>query len=691
MPSIVESLNKLHLMEAKIDRYLPMIGIYKKHQDLFPEEYEKLADDLRAIVDMFKRDDRIVLLLRYLIIDFAVNNVLYSSAISDAHVIKKLYAPAKKQISYIKKLNPELETNHVLHHAKNFVGRLYDLWPHYVGLGYQPIMDYNWDGKSLDTVVNDLYELEKDFQDAADMIIDMSDDPSVDKILSFPSGGAWFDLQKPYCTIEGKAMGHCGNKGAPKDSHTVLSYRTPVTKAGKPTSDTSSNFWTPHLTFIFDKDTGFFTEMKGRANSKPSKKYHNVIIELLKLPFVKGIAGGGYKPENNFSIFDLSPNMAKSLIDHNPNFVNPYDAFSHPDKVFEFPIIMERLVAELGNKYGYVDEYLIAGKSHNLVDFFHSIGNDAYANVIQYLNGNTINPKQIIGDPSYYSNILVYAVKSVLKNNPEALEKLLFLDRKPEAIPDTEDFRNLTIDLYSQQQSRFFDGFMSVFEKFVLDTVLELLSKKIELIMSSEEQLSTITNDGFLYHEDFVGYAIPIKDVEPDDMNLLKTMNIFNQPLLDISSMAAKNVDELIKRLYDFIMALGKTNEALVLRGLGNSDAPYKFMDALHKYTKPNPMDDQELIYGHVTMNVYPMGDHIHLSNIMTYGDKGAGHGSDALSLLTELADAYDVEIRGVAKTYSRNPDHLQFDDLIEWYRKHGFEIGKGDAVTGVNIRYRPR
>lgn len=118
---------------------------------------------------------------------------------------------------------------------------------------------------------------------------------------------AWVKLDREYCDAEGKAMGHCGNAGTPQEGDRILSFRTKV-------SDTRQK---PHLTFILDK-SGYLGEMKGRDNDKPSEKYHPYIIDLLQKDFVKGIKGGGYLPQNNFSLSDLDQEKRKALIKQKP-------------------------------------------------------------------------------------------------------------------------------------------------------------------------------------------------------------------------------------------------------------------------------------------------------------------------------------------------------------------------------------
>lgn len=139
-----------------------------------------------------------------------------------------------------------------------------------------------------------------------------SEDSNETIILEFPDGSAWVDLGVPFCDEEGRAMGHCGNRPSHKDSHSVLSYRT-IEKTAE------GEMWKPRLTFILDRDTGLIGERKGRANTKPNSKYHGVIIDLLKLPIIKGLADNKYEyGENNFEISDLPDSVRDKLVKKKP-------------------------------------------------------------------------------------------------------------------------------------------------------------------------------------------------------------------------------------------------------------------------------------------------------------------------------------------------------------------------------------
>ncbi len=121
------------------------------------------------------------------------------------------------------------------------------------------------------------------------------------RILEFPNGWVWFDLQKPFCRDEGQAMGHCGNSPrSGQNNLTVLTLREPIDIDG-------DVLWRPHCTFILDKNTGALDERKGRANAKPKASLHKYIVPLLRLPIIKKLVSGHWMSSNDFNMSDLTP------------------------------------------------------------------------------------------------------------------------------------------------------------------------------------------------------------------------------------------------------------------------------------------------------------------------------------------------------------------------------------------------
>ena len=118
-------------------------------------------------------------------------------------------------------------------------------------------------------------------------------------------------------------MGHCGNEatGPTRPDDRILSLRRRVVVKG-------TEYLEPHLTFILGED-GLLGEMKGRGNDKPAPQYHPYIVRLLEqADLVRGIVGGGYMPEHNFSLDDLPPEQQERLKRANRSLVSASEMYS---------------------------------------------------------------------------------------------------------------------------------------------------------------------------------------------------------------------------------------------------------------------------------------------------------------------------------------------------------------------------
>ena len=135
-------------------------------------------------------------------------------------------------------------------------------------------------------------------------------EPEDEILISFADGYAWWLLPRGGCPVEAEAMGHCGNVPSQRPGDQILSLRRQVRRG-------DVIRWYPVATFILDDD-GKLGEMKGRGNDKPAAKYHPYVVELLRHHLIRGIKGGGYMPENNFSMSDLDPQTREQLIAAKP-------------------------------------------------------------------------------------------------------------------------------------------------------------------------------------------------------------------------------------------------------------------------------------------------------------------------------------------------------------------------------------
>jgi hypothetical protein len=259
--------------EARKERYLEMF------RDPYFDETEMLRANriIKKASDSLKNPNAVMWILR----DYR-DKTLEASKFNDEEKLKFIYQITKRMI---------------------------DVFNHYESLGIKKIDNYDWPkDKSNQSIETYFRTLENEWKKTRNQWIDITDElkrGDIEKVMDVGNKFVWFNLNKRYCRLEGDAMGHCGNAGSPQYHDTVLSLRRIEHKGNKV-------FSRPSLTFILNYKNGVLGEMKGRANEKPKSEYHPYILKLLTHQIngewmIKGINGGGYKPENNFQIKDLSP------------------------------------------------------------------------------------------------------------------------------------------------------------------------------------------------------------------------------------------------------------------------------------------------------------------------------------------------------------------------------------------------
>ena len=187
---------------------------------------------------------------------------------------------------------------------------------HFLSLNIPQINNFRFENQQWKEIRDQFRELEQEWAEKQKSWIDITDELKEGKIspvVVFDDGFRWFNLNRPKCEEEGKAMGHCGNCGGRNDD-TILSLRKLKQEGGR-------MYARPSLTFILHHN-GQLGEMKGRGNNKPNEKYHPYILRLLaQKNLVKGIEGGGYLPENNFSLNDLNDEQFEAFFDARPDLL----------------------------------------------------------------------------------------------------------------------------------------------------------------------------------------------------------------------------------------------------------------------------------------------------------------------------------------------------------------------------------
>jgi hypothetical protein len=295
---------------------------------------------------------------------------------------------------------------------------------HYLSLPIPEIQRYNYANKDWRDVRDDFKRFEDEWKKSRVQWIDITDElkeGTINPIITYKNGYAWFDLSRPYCKLEGDAMGHCGNTASFFQDDTVLSYRAVKKSAG-------TTMARPSLTFILNPD-GYLGEMKGRANEKPKEKYHDAIVDLLlqkvntssrdenkKEFFIKGIRGGGYLPENNFSINDLNETLKNKLFSQRPELRPFLERMSTDDNV---PSTVD-IINELSSVTGISNDKIVIPVPYTKQ---FTKPNSNFANILMWDNWDDLLDDAYLDIPKNLENYRVYVTRGDYPQDSRSVDK----------------------------------------------------------------------------------------------------------------------------------------------------------------------------------------------------------------------------------------------------------------------------
>jgi hypothetical protein len=285
--------------------FTPLWPLFQQ-MNLEHEFKSEVANEMNWAMRILRKADKVTWYLRYVKFNI-LRRMSSGTAVPEMEeVFKKLFDKMAKQMTAKSGRSVEqlsTEENEVL--GRQFKEQM----QHFMSLELPAFENFQFGFQSPVEIIDTFTPIERAWQAQAGKTVPYREDATI--MVQFPDGSVWVDLEVNYCSEEGRAMGHCGNAADPLDEDTTLSYRTIEDIEGK-------RVWVPRLTFILDKETGSLGEMKGRANQKPDKKYHNVIVKLLQHPRVKGIGRGRWEVHNNFKMSDLPEDVAAKLIEEKP-------------------------------------------------------------------------------------------------------------------------------------------------------------------------------------------------------------------------------------------------------------------------------------------------------------------------------------------------------------------------------------
>lgn len=305
----------LPLIEAapSANRLLPM---FQNLIELEPSLQKTVENEIKWSRRVLEREDRVVWHLRYLQIGLMIV-VAFELGNSNPQIADKVRANAEKKVNQLAMksgVSPEQikEAADDVVHNSVFKTKM----THYMGMPVAAIQNHTFQYELPNALFDEFEKAAEEWASDQKRVVDLDEDAEI--VMEFPDGVAWWNLQKPYCPIEGDCMGHCGNSPRENTDDTILSLRKEF-----PDPEGGQMRYSCMVTFILTEN-GMLTEMKGRGNKRPAPRYHQYIVPLLRSDIVEGIIGGGYMPEENFSLNHLEEEgLKQQLIDEKPSLAGP--------------------------------------------------------------------------------------------------------------------------------------------------------------------------------------------------------------------------------------------------------------------------------------------------------------------------------------------------------------------------------
>lgn len=280
------------------DMFSKVYSAFEKHDldnNVLKSNIKEVIKDAKTTL---KREDRMVWFMRYFKLNYILNSLpktLYEDKETWAELEKDLKNTAKKA-------NFDLNDPAPLIRPSTLLSRL----SHFLSLPIPEIQNFTFTNQTIEDVFDNFESAEYKWKKESKGLIAPKEGDEI--VVKFNDNNAWWLLARGACKEEAEAMGHCGNVPSQRSGERILSFRT----------EKRPGLWQPHLTFILDKD-GRIGEAKGRGNEKPTEKYHPYITKLLmKDDLIKGLKGGGYRPENNFKLSDLDDDLREQVLEANP-------------------------------------------------------------------------------------------------------------------------------------------------------------------------------------------------------------------------------------------------------------------------------------------------------------------------------------------------------------------------------------
>jgi hypothetical protein len=201
---------------------------------------------------------------------------------------------------------------------------------HYKNIDSVKIQEYlrpfTRDPKRPSGIIRDLEVLEEEWKESMSRFV--KPNPRNTVLIDFNDGFKWMNLNIWGCQEEADGGSHCGNLAMGSETDTILSLRET-----KKHPETKEDMEIIHATFILEEDA-YLGERKGWGNHRIKEEYYPYVLELLKLPFIKGLKEGRYATDADFQLEWLDYDDLVSFIDERPDFLTKGLVKRRPELLF---------------------------------------------------------------------------------------------------------------------------------------------------------------------------------------------------------------------------------------------------------------------------------------------------------------------------------------------------------------------
>jgi len=566
-------------------------GMVNSLRQNYPDQVNFIDDQLKWAKTILKKDERVVWWLR-LVTSFLKTGEIPLNATENSPEIGELRASIE----------------------------------HFFGYPVPAIQNYQFAKKFPEQVLNDLtqtlnqWEQEQSQKNIkAQPVYPQKGDY---KLIDFGNGTAWWFVNRAYCPDEGRSGRHCGNvTGQNKRDQRILSFRVggDETHAGH-----------VKLTFILEPD-GKLGEMKAYHNQKPAEKLHPYIMALLMNPIVKGIQGGGYLEENNFSVFDLSEKDIATIQQKKPELIADQISVSPAQAIKAPQPIRKQYYNEIVSNTKGINEILNPDGSYNDSDEAWDRAISINPSLSLLVSGNRIDryKNQILETLKYDPVLLIKIATRDIRRNFDILSKFVTFNRENIGLvqPTTPGFLELCkiaieANIYSieyipeeYRNNQLRDFIFKTYpqtREWVSMTTPDTLEKIINAIKkATNDIIGDVISDFANRDEDYYDY---LSDVYPDGDGMVDWDAVREEDSYENYDQDIKNAKNSFEKKLNSITVEDIQEISSLIGNIRND-----MMDIIKAEIYRSTALDDEVLDRMYDISVYPNGDEEYVVNYKGY------------------------------------------------------------------------